>query len=66
MEARRGETPDTGRRLDAQRDSLATRSGDAPCCFDQAYGPCATPKISGLGFQISGSINTSFLSRASA
>ena len=33
MEARRGETTATGRWLDAQRDSLAPRSGDAP------YGP---------------------------
>lgn len=31
METRRGETTATGRRLDAQRDSLAPRSGDAPC-----------------------------------
>ena len=37
MKARRGETPDAGRWLDAQRDSLATRSGDAPYCFGHGH-----------------------------
>ena len=55
MEARRDETTATGRRLDAQRDSLAPRGGDAPCRPSMpTSAPDAEPVIGDLAFQAIG------------
>ncbi len=67
MKARRDETPDMGRWLDAQRDSLATRSGARPVASAMATSATyATREIGDHGFQASGSVNASVLPWGSA